>query len=81
MARCPECHSKLIIPADVELSDRIVCESCGTELEVVHKVPLELEVVLALDDDHDDSLLDELEEDIDDLGWDEDEEAEEDEEW
>lgn len=79
MARCPECHAKLSVPADVELSDRIVCESCGAELEVVHLVPLELEVVLSLED-QDDSMLDELEEDIDDLGWDDDE-ADEDEEW
>ncbi|HNT77239.1 MAG TPA: hypothetical protein PKH77_19680 [Anaerolineae bacterium] len=81
MARCPECHTKLRVPADVELSDRISCESCGVELEVVHLVPLELEVILTLDDEHDDSMLDELEEDIDDLGWDDEDEADDEDEW
>jgi len=50
-------------------------------LEVVHLVPLELEVILTLDDEHDDSMLDELEEDIDDLGWDDEDEADDEDEW
>lgn len=78
MARCPECNAKLVIPQDVERWDRIFCDVCGIELEVVGLNPLELEAVYDFDDD--DSALDELEEsDEEDLEWEDDDDEEE--EW
>lgn len=72
MARCPECNSRLTISSDTELWDRIFCNLCGTELEVVNMVPLELEPVYDLADE-DEDVLDELEDDEEDLEWDDDE--------
>ena len=65
MARCPECNAKLVVAPDLERWDRIFCEACGIELEVVDVSPLELEAVYDFEDD--DNALDELEEDEDDL--------------
>ncbi|HQE93690.1 MAG TPA: hypothetical protein PLH19_12885 [Anaerolineae bacterium] len=82
MARCPECNAKLVVAPDLERWDRIFCEACGVELEVVDVNPLELEAVYDFEDD--DNTLDELEEDEEDLEWEdetEDEEEEEEEEW
>ncbi len=80
MAKCPECHSRLTINSDVELWERIFCEGCGTELEVVHLVPLELEPVYNLAGE-DDDMLDELEDDDEDTDWEDDEEGDDTEEW
>ncbi|MGC9394310.1 MAG: hypothetical protein ACP5J4_05600 [Anaerolineae bacterium] len=77
MARCPECNGKLVIPSDLERWDRIFCEVCGIELEVVDVNPLELEAVYDFEDD--DNALDELEEDEDDLEWDDDDDDDDDE--
>ncbi|HOU15751.1 MAG TPA: hypothetical protein PKZ84_21825 [Anaerolineae bacterium] len=82
MARCPECNAKLVVAPDLERWDRIFCEACGIELEVVDVNPLELEAVYDFEDD--DNALDELEEDEEDLEWDDeadDDEEEEEEEW
>ncbi len=77
MARCPECGEKLALPASLDRWDRIYCESCKAELEVLNLKPLELEAVF---DSGEDGLLDVLDEDLedaedleesDDLEWDE----------
>jgi hypothetical protein len=53
---------------------------CGSELEVVNAVPLELEAVYDFDDAE--SILDELEEDDEDMDWDDDDEDDdEDDDW
>ena len=44
MARCPECNAKLVVAPDLERWDRIFCEACGIELEVISVDPLVLEV-------------------------------------
>ena len=81
MARCPECSARLTIPNDVARWDRITCESCQAELEILSLKPLELEAVYGfeesgvlddLDDDPDDA------EDLDDLDWDEDDDEDDD---
>ncbi len=85
MARCPECGEKLTLPDGLARWDRIYCESCHAELEVLTLKPLELEAVY---DSEENGLLDDLEEsddsddleDLDDLEWDEDDAEEEDEE-
>ncbi len=85
MARCPECGEKLTLPDGLARWDRIYCESCNAELEVLTLKPLELEAVY---DSEANGLLDDLEEnddsedleDLDDLEWDEDDADEEDEE-
>lgn len=80
MARCPECNGKLVVPPDLQRWDRIFCETCNIELEVVDVNPLELEAVYDFEDD--DNALDELEEDEDDLEWDEDnDDDDDDDEW
>jgi lysine biosynthesis protein LysW len=79
MARCPECNAKLLLISDFKLWDHIFCEECGTELEVVELSPLELEVVIDIEDYEDD--FDDFEPDEDDLDWDLDDDNFEDEEW
>lgn len=69
MARCPECNAKLTVPEEVKRWDRIPCQACGVDLEVLSTSPLELEAVYEIDED--DDLLSELEED-DDGDWEDD---------
>lgn len=77
MARCPECNAKIVVAPDLERWDRIFCEMCNIELEVVDLSPLELEAVYDLEDDEND--LDELEEDDEDIEWDDDDDDNDDE--
>ena len=82
MARCPECGEKLTLPEGLARWDRIYCESCNAELEVLSLKPLELEAVYDFEDN---DLLDDLDEDddsddledLDDLEWDEDDDEDE----
>jgi len=53
MAQCPECNSRLVIAADLELWDRLYCDLCGAELEIVNEHPIELEAVFDFDDETD----------------------------
>ncbi len=76
MAKCPECNSRLTIISTAELWERIFCDVCGTQLEVVNLVPLELEPVYNLAGE-DDDVLDELEDDDEDMDWEDDEEGDE----
>lgn len=79
MARCPECNSRLVVASNLEIWDRIFCDLCGSELEVVNAIPLELEAVYDFGDD--DSVLDELEEDDDDMEWGDDDDDDLDDDW
>ena len=46
MAYCPECEASIDAEEDdVEEGQRIDCQECGAELEVVNTNPLELEVI------------------------------------
>ena len=67
MARCPECNAQLAVAPDVARWDRIFCPICNVELEVIDLHPLHFEAVYDFDDD--DNTLDELEEDAEDLSW------------
>ena len=79
MARCPECSAKLSLPEDLARWDRISCDSCNAELEVLSLKPLELEAVYDFEEN---GVLDDLDEDLDDaedledLDWVEDDEDE-----
>ncbi|MGI8556407.1 MAG: hypothetical protein ACR2LT_08650 [Pyrinomonadaceae bacterium] len=41
---CPECEEKVFVEAEAEQGDVIVCEECGTDLEVVGLDPVELDI-------------------------------------
>ncbi len=61
---CPECDNPLDIDVDeVDEGETVICEECGTELEIVSVEPLEIapvdsegyddEIVLAHEDEED----------------------------
>ncbi len=52
MAYCPECEASIDVEEDdVEEGQRIDCQECGAELEVVNTNPLELDVISAGDEE------------------------------
>ena len=57
---CPECEADVHVDTDADKGDTILCEECGTELEVVGLDPVELDIVE--DDDEDLGEEDEEEE-------------------
>jgi len=57
---CPECEADVHVETDADKGDTILCEECGTELEVVGLDPVELDIVE--DDDEDLGEEDEEEE-------------------
>ena len=60
MPSCPECENELDFEVDeVEEGDIVACDECGTEFEVVGVEPLELSQI---DDDLDDEPFEEDEE-------------------
>jgi alpha-aminoadipate carrier protein LysW len=69
LIHCPECGEAIDIETDeVEEGERLSCPECDTELEVVNKQPLELDVVSDdEDEDEDDENEDEDEDDEDDF--------------
>ncbi len=44
MANCPECGSKLTIPADVVENEILDCEFCTAELEITAVDPIKVEL-------------------------------------
>ena len=48
---CPECEADVHVETDADKGDTILCEECGSELEVVGLDPVELDIVE--DDDED----------------------------
>jgi alpha-aminoadipate carrier protein LysW len=53
---CPECDADVHVDSDADKGDSVLCDECGTELEVVGLDPLELDIAEEedLDDDDDD---------------------------
>jgi len=51
MAECPECAAELILEADVEEGEIIVCPDCGVELEVVSVDPVAVEPAPEVEED------------------------------
>jgi alpha-aminoadipate/glutamate carrier protein LysW len=52
MAHCPECDAIIDTEDDeIEEGDKLDCNECGVELEVVGTNPLELKAVLEEDDE------------------------------
>jgi alpha-aminoadipate carrier protein LysW len=62
-ARCPECETRVAIPATAELWDMVTCRTCGTELEVVDLDPPELDYWYDPDEDYDDDDFDDDDDD------------------
>jgi alpha-aminoadipate carrier protein LysW len=48
---CPECEGELVLDADVEESEIIVCPDCGVELEVLSVDPIEVEMAPEVEED------------------------------
>jgi alpha-aminoadipate carrier protein LysW len=52
MAHCPECEAAIDVEEDdMEEGQRVECQECGAELEVVNTNPLELELVSGAGED------------------------------
>lgn len=79
IARCLECDEKIQFEEQPRLGMLVICESCGAELEVVRKSPLELDWPYVEDEDDDD--FDYGDDDYDDGDDDYDDYDDEDEEW
>ena len=75
IAFCPDCEEPIQLGALLRVGQRVTCESCTAELEVIEVAPLELD--WAFDGPADD--WDDVEEEDDE--WDDDEEEWDDEEW
>ncbi len=54
MADCPACGVKINIGLKPRMGQRIKCNACSTELEVVWLEPVELDWPYDVDDDEDD---------------------------
>ncbi len=54
---CPECSEDVYVDAESEQGDIIICDECGTELEIVGLDPIELDIYS--EDDLDDFKDDE----------------------
>ncbi len=59
---CPECDADVHVSGEADKGDAVLCDECGTELEVVGLDPVELDIVE--DDDSDDVDDDEEEEEF-----------------
>ena len=63
MTSCPECENELDIELDeVEESDMIACDECGTEYKIVGVEPLELSKVEDGIEEDEDEFVEETEE-------------------
>lgn len=62
VARCIECDEMIQFEEQPRLGMLVICDSCGAELEVVRKSPLELDWPYNEDDEE--------EEDVDDFDYD-----------
>lgn len=71
IARCIECDEKIQFEEQPRLGMLIICDSCGAELEVVRKSPLELDWPYVEDDEAEEDDF-EYDED-DDFDYDDDE--------
>lgn len=48
---CPECEAELVLGANVEESEIIVCPDCGVELEVLSVDPVEVGLAPDVEED------------------------------
>ncbi len=51
MTECVECAAELVLAADVEEGEIIVCPDCGVELEVVSLDPVTCELAPEVEED------------------------------
>lgn len=58
---CPECSEDVFVDADSEQGDLVICDECGTELEIVGLDPIELDIADADKDDFDSDENEEFE--------------------
>lgn len=84
-ATCVECDEEIEINDRPRRGLRVICPSCGAQLEVVSANPLELDIPFDDDDEweEDDLEMDDLELEDDDLddGWDESDLDDDDDDW
>jgi alpha-aminoadipate carrier protein LysW len=48
---CIECGAELVLDADVELGEIVVCPDCGAELEVIGLDPISLDLAPEVEED------------------------------
>jgi alpha-aminoadipate carrier protein LysW len=48
---CPECEAQVLLDADVELGEILVCPECGVDLEVTALNPAALELAPMVQED------------------------------
>jgi|YNPNPStandDraft_1061719.scaffolds.fasta_scaffold02692_2 alpha-aminoadipate carrier protein LysW len=65
-AVCPECDEDILIPGKVRLGQRLSCERCGAQLEVVGLDPIELDWAYEPAEEFDEEDLFDLEDDLED---------------
>jgi alpha-aminoadipate/glutamate carrier protein LysW len=58
---CPDCEAEVHISLDADKGDKVTCDECATELEVVGLDPVELDI--AEEDLDEDEFLDDDDED------------------
>jgi hypothetical protein len=46
MAQCPECDNPIVLGKGVKLGEYVECHECGSVLEVISLIPLELDYAL-----------------------------------
>jgi lysine biosynthesis protein LysW len=75
---CPDCQSKVRLPANPDLWMRVTCAECGTQLEIVDDEPWQLDFAedleedeealydSSVDDDDDGVEFEDLDEDLED---------------
>ena len=51
---CPDCEADVHVDVDTDKGDSVVCDECGTKLEVVGLDPVELDIAEDEDDLGDD---------------------------
>ena len=66
MVTCPVCNGAIDVDEeDVDEGDTVSCDECGADLRVVGTNPLELESAEDVEDEEDESYLDDEEEESD----------------
>jgi alpha-aminoadipate carrier protein LysW len=51
---CPECEADVYVETDADKGDKLACDECGTELEIVGLDPIELDIVEEDDEEEED---------------------------
>jgi len=53
IAACPECEAEVHVDTDADKGDKVTCDECQIELEIVGLDPVELDIVEEDLDDED----------------------------